>query len=216
MNNSTRESGRSYQASSAYNPSRKEDTVDNPSRPPRSDFRHRSLSPEPYSSRSVFHREDPYRQRDSRLRQQRNIHSFGRHSDSFHTFNNPIPFSPPRRRSYYEPDSHRSPRQEQSPNTRRVIVNNLTVLVTEAHIQDIFSNFGEILRVNITTTPPKWQTPSDKKSGKSGNYSCHITFKDAKGAQRALTYMQGGVIDSLKVSVYHPPFNDFYNPPRYN
>ena len=71
------------------------------------------------------------------------------------------------------------------------VVYNISPNLTEAHIKEIFSNYGEIRDVYIAI---------DENTKVKKDYA-FIEFESREGAEKAELYMSGGQIDGLVVKM---------------
>ncbi|KAJ3166763.1 hypothetical protein HK101_011897 [Irineochytrium annulatum] len=81
----------------------------------------------------------------------------------------------------------------------RILVQHLTRHVTEAHLKDVFSNYGEVLTVHMPLNHPT-RDPTNKGHAE-------ITFSFAVDARKAASRLNGGQLDgvALVVSLVRPP-----------
>jgi RNA recognition motif-containing protein len=75
----------------------------------------------------------------------------------------------------------------------KVIVLNLTDRVKNAHIEEIFAQYGKINYVDVVRGK---SSPKFEHSGKA-----YISFTSLKSQQDAIELMKGGVIDGAKIEV---------------
>ncbi|KAF7793634.1 hypothetical protein EIP86_004749 [Pleurotus ostreatoroseus] len=85
----------------------------------------------------------------------------------------------------------------EKPDARVVIVTNLTRNVVEAHLQTIFSFYGEITKIDL---------PLFGKSGQNRGKAA-LEYSDATAAHKAASHMNGGQLDGavLKVELSELP-----------
>ncbi|KIM45837.1 hypothetical protein M413DRAFT_7918 [Hebeloma cylindrosporum] len=87
-----------------------------------------------------------------------------------------------------EVDSH-SPAEK--PDTKVIVVTNLTRNVVESHLKTIFGFYGHITKIDL---------PVFGKSGQNRGKAA-LEFADSASAQKAASHMDGGQLDSATVKV---------------
>ncbi|GJE84116.1 RNA-binding domain-containing protein [Phanerochaete sordida] len=94
----------------------------------------------------------------------------------------------------------------EKPHAKVIVVTNLTRNVVEAHLQTIFSFYGEITKIDL---------PLFGKSGQNRG-KASLEFLDSASAHRAASHMNGGQLDGaiLKVELSELPVRSRSRSPR--
>ncbi|KAF9449886.1 RNA-binding domain-containing protein, partial [Macrolepiota fuliginosa MF-IS2] len=82
-------------------------------------------------------------------------------------------------------------KDDTKPDAKVVVVTNLTRNVVEAHLQTIFSFYGEIVKIDL---------PLFGKSGQNRGKAA-LEYADSTSAHRAFEHMDGGQLDGAVLKV---------------